>query len=247
VVPSTGATNESDTIEALAGNDWVNAGDGNDSVYAGDGNDYVDGWTGDDYVDGWYGDDTLYGWSGNDTLLGYDGNDYLYGEADNDYLYGEAGNDYLYGEAGNDYLYGEAGNDYLYGGAGNDTLDGGAGVDTLTGGPGDDRFDYDSLSDSGVGPGNRDIIDGFDFGGVSTGDKIDLSTIDANVTIDGDQAFQFISTAPFSAPGQVNVFDDAGNTIIQLNTDFDLFAESQIQVNDGATVASFWADFDFVL
>ena len=76
----------------------------------------------------------------------------------------------------------------------------------------------------------------------------DLSTIDANPFLSGNQAFQFIGTNPFSAPGQVNVFNDAGNTVIQLNTDFDLYdAESQIQANDGPTNASYWAAIDFIL
>jgi Ca2+-binding RTX toxin-like protein len=143
---------------------------------------------------------------------------------------------------------GGAGNDTISGSANADTINAGAGADNLTGGAGKDRFDYDSVLDSGTAKGSRDIIQGFDFGNTATtGDKIDLSTIDANITTSGNQAFKFIGAASFSAPGQVNVFNDSGNTIIQLNTDFDLFAESQIQVNDGATLAAHWEALDFIL
>ncbi len=117
----------------------------------------------------------------------------------------------------------------------------------MTGGAGNDRFVYNSVFESGVGVGNRDIIQGFDFGTATTGDKIDLSAIDANWAVFGNQPFQFIGTNPFTAPGQVGVFNQAGNTIIQLNTDFDLFAESQIQVNDGVHTASLWSAIDFIL
>ena len=58
-------------------------------------------------------------------------------------------------------MTGGAGNDALTGGNSNDTLTGGAGADMLTGGLGDDLFDYNAVSDSGVGAGNRDVIADF--------------------------------------------------------------------------------------
>jgi serralysin len=118
----------------------------------------------------------------------------------------------------------------------------------------DFNFTNDSLA--GVTPIGfpRDVIQSFGFGGSTTGDKIDLSNIDANETLGGNQTFQYIDTAAFSVPGQVRVseFSAPGGqvgdaTVIQLNTDSDLFAESEIQVNDGPVVAEFWANFDFVL
>ena len=123
---------------------------------------------GDDYVDGWGGNDYIDGWTGNDTLYGYSGNDTLLGFDGNDKLYGESGNDYLHGEAGDD------------------TLDGGAGKDQLYGGSGKDIFDFNSVSDSPVGA--SDTIQDFSW---LQGDKIDLSTIDANVNwwALGNQAF----------------------------------------------------------
>jgi Ca2+-binding RTX toxin-like protein len=92
---------------------------------------------------------------------------------------------------GNFRLFGGAGNDTLTGGAGNDLISGGLRGDILTGGGGNDIFRYDSVEES-----NRAERDGIqDF---SAGDIIDLSRIDANTLIDGDQAFEFIGNAAFS-------------------------------------------------
>jgi Ca2+-binding RTX toxin-like protein len=81
-----------------------------------------------------------------------------------------------------------------YGESGDDTLIGGNGMDTLNGGRGNDVFDYNALSDS---PGFeetspvviRDNIIGFDGKGRALGDRIDLSTIDANLDLAGNQTF----------------------------------------------------------
>lgn len=189
----------------------------------------------------------LFGAAGNDTLNGGNANDTLHGGDGNDNIRGGAGNDQLFGENGNDVLRGNAGNDSLSGGDGNDTLIGGAGKDTLDGGAGDDHYKFNFTSESPVGVGSRDVVQSFQFGGLNTGDKIDVSDIDANASVVGDQAFTFIGTNAFTAPGQVNVHDEQGNTIVALNTDADPFAESQIEVHDGATQPSFWASFDFVV
>lgn len=68
---------------------------------------------------------------------------------------------------------------------GNDTLTGGANQDSLEGGIGADRFDFNSVSESPSG-GLIDHI--LDFNRLQ-GDQIDLSTIDANVLLPGNQAF----------------------------------------------------------
>ncbi|NUB46208.1 M10 family metallopeptidase C-terminal domain-containing protein [Fertoebacter nigrum] len=125
---------------------------------------------------------TFYGLGGNDTLNGGNGNDKLYGGADHDTLNG--GND-------DDRLDGGTGNDALYGGAGNDALAGGAGQDKLYGGEGADRFVFYAVSDS-TGA-TYDKVVGFDFGA----DKIDLSFIDANTTLAGNQTFNFTGDKPF--------------------------------------------------
>lgn len=176
-------------------------------------------------LDGWTGNDILNGGAGNDTLLGWTGNDRLNGGT---------GNDQLFGEAGNDQLFGDSGNDLLNGGAGNDLLTGGTGKDTLTSGNALDRdtFDYNSTSESQAGVLNRDVITDFRGLGAAIGDRIDLSTIDANVFAAGNQAFTWKGSAAFSSflgiytPGQLRY----SGGVIQGNTDFDAAPEFEIQL-----------------
>jgi|CXWL01.1.fsa_nt_gi Ca2+-binding RTX toxin-like protein len=123
-----------------------------------------------------------------ENVTGTNFNDSLIGNAANNVLSGLGGNDFLSGLAGNDQLLGGTGNDTLNGGTGNDTLTGGTGRDLLTGGTGFDTFDYNAASDSPAGAG-RDQIVGFDGNGAFLGDRIDLSTIDANAFLLGNQAF----------------------------------------------------------
>lgn len=122
-----------------------------------------------------------------------------------------AGNDHTYidGGAGNDTIKGGKGNDTLIGGAGNDDLFFGLGRDTVTGGTGDDTFHF--MVPPGTGKNT------FGFTSVSSGwvssklkapsvitdfgngdDKIDLSAIDANAKVRGDQEFKFLGTNGFT-------------------------------------------------
>lgn len=241
--------------------DIIKPGAGSDTVYGGSGNDTIDdlgfgliGSGGNDKFYGGYGNDTLYGWTGNDTLDGGVGNDWLYGEADNDYLDGWSGNDYLSGGSGNDTLLGWTGNDTLLGGAGtdslsgeanNDLLNGGQGKDYLYGGSGYDKFVFNAASDSsGFAP---DYIGGFEFGGYGTGDKIDVSAIDANVWSIGNQAFTWGGTWNKGIGYLYAEEAGNGNTVIKGNVDYDSYAEFAVVVADGSKSASYWASFDFVL
>ncbi len=137
-----------------------------------------------DYIEGGYGDDTLYALGGNDQVMG------------------GAGNDYLDGGAGNDRLNGDGGNDRLFGNAGNDTLIGGAGADTMIGGGGRDTFLFRAASDSPSSTpfGGVDKILDFESGV----DKIDLSQIDANTQLQGNQSF-FLTDRFIKAPGVLAV------------------------------------------
>ena len=128
--------------------------------------------------------DTLRGGDGMDRLFGNLGHDSLDGGASSDALFGEIGNDTLDGGESWDILEGGSGNDLLRGGQGADKLTGGAGADTLTGGTDADRFVFTAASDSTTAL--RDRITDFQKGGI---DLIDLSAIDANTTLAGNQAF----------------------------------------------------------
>jgi beta-glucanase (GH16 family) len=137
---------------------------------------------------------------GNLNGNGNGGDNQLYGNGGANTLSGLAGNDSLYGDAGNDALFGGNGNDKLYGGNQNDRLTGGLGADRLEGGGGADTFYFGSIAES---PNSaRDTIVG--FSGVE-GDRIDVSVIDANTLIAGNQAFTFIGSAPFTTAGQLQL------------------------------------------
>ena len=49
------------------------------------------------------------------------------------------------------------------------------------------------------------------------GDKIDLSTLDANLEVSGNQEFRFIGAAPFTDAGQVRAVTSGGCTAIEVN------------------------------
>lgn len=122
------------------------------------------------------------------TLIGNEAANYLNGLNGNDTLYGGDGNDLLAGGDGSDALYGDDGDDRLEAGAGNDVLVGALGRDAMTGGFGNDTFRFTSVEDSPAGA-TRDVITDFNGLGMFLGDRIDLSGIDANLAIAGNQAF----------------------------------------------------------
>jgi len=129
----------------------------------------------------------------------------------------------VYSGAGNDTIIGGAGADTLMGLGGTDMLRGGLGADVLRGGSDNDVFDYDSVLDSYAG--SMDLI--YDF---SAGDRIDLSTIDADNTLGGDQAFTFIGAAAFTAAGQVRAVGGGTTWMVQADVDGDGTADLTIAV-----------------
>lgn len=177
------------------GDDVAYMGSGNDRVYAGGGADTIYGGSGNDILNGQAGNDTLYGGSGGDTLSGGDDADILYGGSGVDMLIGGAGADVLNGGADDDTIYGDndsatavtGGRDILSGGFGNDTLKGGIGADTLFGNAGADTFVF--VTETDLGYGHTDVIRDFSR---TEGDRIRLSSIDANRNIAGDQSFNLV-------------------------------------------------------
>lgn len=190
----------------------------------------IQGNRGDNVIDGGAGNDTLAGGNGNDVLIGGIGADRLTGGAGDDWLIGGAGSDTLQGSQGNDTLEGGAGADTLNGGGGNDVLIGGAGADRLIGGNGADVFVFRDVSESGATATTRDIIADFSR---AQGDRIDLSLIDADSTLEGDQDFAFIGASAFTGTaGELNVTRLApGAQLVQGDVDGDGVADFSIQVN----------------
>ncbi|MEJ5989718.1 hypothetical protein WG902_06945 [Ramlibacter sp. PS3R-8] len=147
----------------------------------------------------------------------------IVGDADAEDIAGSSLRDDIAGGGGSDRVNGRGGNDMLGGGGGDDVLAGGTGTDTLAGGTGADRFDFNASSDSLAGPG-RDVISDFVGNGSLAGDRVDLSTLDANVLAAGNQSFTFIGNAAFSGAGQARY---AGG-VLSLNMDGDVAAEMQV-------------------
>ena len=135
----------------------------------------------------------------------------------------------LIGNSAANLLVAGGGNDSLDGGSGNDSLTGGLGTDTLTGGAGSDRFVYTDVGESAVGVAVRDTINDF----VSRTDNLDLSAIDANTAINGNQAFSSIAAGnTFTAAGQLRYhYETVGGqayTIVEGNVDTNLAADFQV-------------------
>lgn len=123
-----------------------------------------------------------------------------------DMIRGTAGADTIRGLGGNDTLDGRGGGDTIDGGAGNDRITGGAGFDTLTGGAGSDTFVYKALADATnfTGATSEWITDWMPE------DRVDLSAIDANANLIGNQAFHFAGYS-FGEPYHNS---SAGNLVI---------------------------------
>ncbi|MTH61830.1 calcium-binding protein [Paracoccus litorisediminis] len=250
-----------DQLDGNAGNDTLRGGDNEDNLYGGAGNDSLYGgndadalYASYDAVLGAYVSETtsqnrLFGEAGNDSLSGGNGRDTLSGGADNDHLDGGDHNDSLAGDDGADTLYGRAGNDvlnggtledYLDGGSGNDTLIGGLGSDTLLGDTGADVFRFLSASESFE---TTDVVTGFDGAGAAAGDLIDLSALDADPNIDGDQSFIFGS----QGVGGLWLSQSGTDTFVRINLDSDVDAEMEIRIVDGSTPSTQYTAADFLL
>ena len=191
--------------------------------------------------------DIIYGYGGGDTIFGYQGNDLIYGGIGRDTISGGDGNDTIRGGAdddkisggsGADILFGDAGNDTLSGGEGRDTLVGGAGSNQLTGGGNGDAFTFLSatLDNTTGGNATADVITDFSR---AQADVIDVSTIDANTSASGNQAFAWLGRAEFTGrPGQARYeyYADFGGSGREI-------AIAQFDVNgDGHSDLSVWVN-----
>ncbi|MEM9012535.1 MAG: S8 family serine peptidase [Pseudomonadota bacterium] len=232
-----------DTVEGGSGNDNISGGVGADDISGGTDDDVIEGQGDDDVLRGQGGDDFVRGGGGNDDVRGGGNNDNIFGSIGEDTLSGgqgddsarggqgddivagDAGNDDLFGQNGNDTVLGGSGDDTLRGNNGNDELDGGTGFDIMTGGNGMDTFVFNSVADSPAGASQDVITDWQRFV-----DTIDLSGIDANTLIGGNQAFTFIGGANFSAAGQVRYFTDGTDGFLLANVDGGLSADFAIEL-----------------
>jgi Ca2+-binding RTX toxin-like protein len=218
------------------------------SISSGAGNDIVTGSTGDDVIVGGAGADTLNGGAGIDTLsyvgstaavvIDLGSNTATGGDATGDMI---SNFENIMGSSASDILTGNAGDNTIWGGAGNDRITGAAGFDTLYGQLGNDIFDFNAISESAVGFYSDTIAD---F--VKGQDKIDVTTIDANTALAGDQNFIFVGTTAFSGvAGQLRYDTSIGDGYTHIFGDIngDRIADFEIRLNGAFTLVA----TDFIL
>jgi Ca2+-binding RTX toxin-like protein len=141
----------------------------------------------------------------------------------------------VYGLNGDDLIIGGSLNDNLAGGQQNDTLKGLGGSDQLWGGPNSDTFVFVSVNDSN---GTTSIDTILDFSG-QEGDKIDLSQIDSNTAVEGNQAFAFVTNSTSAVvANSVSWYQTGGNTIVQGDVNGDTTADLHIVLSGLHTLSS---------
>jgi Ca2+-binding RTX toxin-like protein len=205
------------------------------------------------------GNDIILGWTGALEFRGRGGNDWMADYASVNNSAGAGNNDRMFGEDGDDALYGLEGNDLLDGGAGVDIIVGGLGTDTILGGAGADWMALGLNTAGTAGDGAADIVrflapsestlTAMDaVVNFETGlDRLDLSAIDANTTLAGDQAFTLGALAAGQA-GRLQITTPAGQgwTLVQADVDGDGAADLTVIVY-GATGQAMLTAGDFVL
>ncbi len=233
----------------INGNDAANTldgGDGNDALYGHGGADTLIGGVGADRLDGGAGADSMSGGVGNDVYWVDDPGDVVIENAkegtdtvNSTVSYGLTANvENLTLTAGAGAIDGTGNdlNNVIVGNEGANHLAGGLGQDTLTGGGGADVFVFTAPGDSATA--KPDTITDFTSGQ----DLIDLSAIDADTALSGDQAFHLGATAGHT--GDIVVSYDAvhGRTVVDLHVDGNASVDARIWLtgdHSGLTAGDF--------
>jgi Ca2+-binding RTX toxin-like protein len=200
-------------------------------------------------ITGGAGDDTLVGGGAGDALIGGAGvNTASYSNAGGGVIAslanvsgnaGDASGDTyqniqnLLGSGLADNLEGDSQSNTLTGGAGADTITGGNGADVLQGDAGNDIYDFNSLSETAASA--PDLIN------FAAGDKIDLSTIDADPALGGDQAFHLDGSVRSGGAGDVTFNYSGGGldvTIVNLYVDSDTTIDATIYLRGNISLTN---------
>lgn len=260
-----------DVIRGNGGNDVLRGDDGDDIVEGGAGNDILTG--GDGTLDAAMGNDILRGGAGDDlyslanpgdtveenadegndtVIVAFDG----YVLADNVetlILSERAGDASAEGNATDHTLIGNSGDNTLRAGGGNATLIGGKGSDRLYGSYGD-TFVYTSIEDSPpdlLMEYRSDTIYGSTFQDGAFPGRIDLSAIDANTLVDGNQSFTFIGQSEFSGTaGELRWAGDADAAAAYADVNGDGAADMKISyicLSFPQGLEAYFTEFSFVL
>jgi Ca2+-binding RTX toxin-like protein len=204
-----------DTIHGLGGGDWISGGGAADTLFGDDGNDKLNGGRGADAMDGGAGNDLYIVDDASDAVIenadeGTDRvaawTDYTHGDGLENLILKGDGDINGTGNARGNEIFGNDGDNILYGGAGTAPV---TGSDLLKGGAGNDLFVFGTRGDSLVS--RPDVIRDFLIGA----DQIDLTAIDANTGLAGDQAFNFIGSGEFTGTaGELQVTALGPNTLV---------------------------------
>ena len=229
--------NGANVIFGLAGDDTIAGGLGNNKLHGGDGNDMLIVQSIGDAVDGGAGIDTVefeypFGLSASVDLLTANNMTTVENLIGTPQTLG-SGSDILRGNDVVNSISGMSGNDIIEGRGGSDVLSGGSSS------PVADDNDVFVYSDADVTTAIDRITD---FGFVANNDdKINLSAIDANSGVAGDQAFTFIGTnVAFYGVAQVRYNSSAHE--VEANVNAVLSADLKIHFdNNPATMSA--ADF----
>lgn len=239
-----------DRIKGGPGNDILFGGEGDDVILAGSGDDFVSGGAGNDQIKGEAGDDHLFGDLGDDIIDGGAGNDVFLASIGDTGAASTAtsrlsdGNDVIDGGEGYDTYDAAAttssmtidltlgtangediGQDSLSGienvvcGSGEDVIVDSASRNVLTGGSGDDIFCFTGLDGNPpAGDEKYDQITDFE-----TGDKIDISRIDADKSSLVSDGFEFLGELTANSSNllalkqlgfRFEVLDDGEHTLV---------------------------------
>jgi hypothetical protein len=245
---------DNDDLTGGDGNDRLVGDAGDDTLLGGDGNDQLDGGTGTNSLTGGLGNDVYIVRNATDTVVEAAGEGLDIVRATRSYVLGDnvehlellggnwsgTGNalgNRITGSAGANFLSGEDGADLLFGGGGDDTLLGGRGRDQFTGGLGADTI---VLRDESVAQPALEIDEILDFN-VAEGDRLNLMAVDADTTLNGDQAFEIVAGFTGEA-GQVFMFYTAGPnvTTLRLDVDGDGHPDYQLRINGDVTGDTGW-------
>ncbi|KQS88274.1 MULTISPECIES: calcium-binding protein [unclassified Rhizobium] len=243
-------TGEPNSIKGLDGDDTIKGYSWEDTLDGGNGNDRLDGGTEADTMIGGLGNDVFVVDDVGDKVTEFasEGTDSI--EASVSYSLAGIHVERLYltssaaingtGNSLDNVLKANSGRNMLNGAGGSDKINGAGGADLLTGGTGSDQFIYSNLSDSTVDVSGRDTILDFARGQ----DRINVSLIDANTKVSGDQAFTFIGGAAYSnKAGELRYGISGGQTVISGDVNGDGVTDFKIVLSGSIALGS----SDFVL
>ena len=238
---------DDDILDGGAGNDLLEGGDGTDTLVGGEGIDRLDGGLGADSMSGGGSGDVYVVDDAGDTIVEAVGGGTDAVEASVSHTLadnvenltltggsaingtGNALSNVIAGNSQANVLAGGGGADALSGFGGDDRLIGGAGGDTLSGGMGADTFVF-SGADLGARVETDRILDLV----FADGDVVDLSAIDANSILGGNQDFVWV-TKFSKAAGQALMTYANGVTTIALDVNGDGKADFKIAITGDHT------------